>query len=129
MTRYEREFETEWERITPDEAADHAYAIGVDERLGEDNREHLDRLLEAMGTGYERSLVELAYQEGRMEAQKRIAAGGEGVWEDLVGDGAGRERESAGRDRLPRALKLMKTLERADIDSRERTQLPEFLRR
>ena len=126
MTRYESAFDTEWEQITPDEAAEHAYAIGVAELLGEDNRSHLHRLLEAMDTGYTRGLVELAYQEGRTEAKRQ---GRDDVWETLVDVDDNVEQSAPVPSRLPRILELCERVRRRDVDSRAMTERPGFLDR
>ena len=44
MSRYEAEFDTEWEMLDRDDATTRAYAIGVAERLGELNREELQAI-------------------------------------------------------------------------------------
>lgn len=130
MTRYEQTFETEWESIDPEEAAQHAYAIGVAERLGEDNRSHLVRLVDAMDTGYARGLVELAYQEGRTEAKQRADRDGDLVWAELVdpqtrGGGSSDDRPQG----LPQALDLVESIRRQNPDSREATERPDLLDR
>ncbi len=70
MSRYEREFGTDWDTLDKDEATDRAYAIGVAERLGEYDREELEASRrDELGVSHEQ--VELAYDEGRNERRKR----------------------------------------------------------
>lgn len=129
MTLYEQTFDTSWETIDAPEAAERAYAIGVAERLGEDNREHLDRLLDAMGTGYARGLIELAYQEGQAEAKRRSGRDDELVWGELVNPDTDGGKNREGRDGLPRVLDMVETIRRPDPDSREATTRPGLLDR
>ena len=74
MSRYDSEFDTEWDSLDKDEATTRAYAIGVAERLGEFNRETLEAIYAEMDSAYHRSMVELAYEEGRNEAKERAAS-------------------------------------------------------
>ena len=135
MSHYERAFDTDWERLDADEASDRAYAIGVAERLGERNREELERIYGAVDTAYGRSMVELAYEEGRREA-KEVAEEGvdsvEAVWAELVEGGADIDPEeppTGGRDGLPEALDSTEMLDRATPDSTDALDRPDFLDR
>ncbi|MFC7074913.1 hypothetical protein [Haloarcula halophila] len=136
MSRYAREFDTDWETIDKDEATERAYAIGVAERLGEYNREELERIYAEMGSAYQKSLVELAYDEGRNEAAEiaeTTDADGTAVWEDLVNGEksyiAEDEMPTGGRDGLPEALEPSELLDRQEVDSTERVDKPNFLDR
>ena len=135
MTRYERTFDTDWERLDPDEAVERAYTIGVAERLGEDNREHLERIYGEMETVYERSMVELAFDQGRQEAAVAATESDSvaEIWTDLVEDGPAdtvpERPPTGGRDGLPEALGPAEVLDRIDVDSTGATERPGFLDR
>ena len=134
MSRYDREFEPEWDSLGKDEATNRAYAIGVAERLGEQNREELEAIYEEMDSAYHRSMVELAYDEGRNEAKAAAeSATAEAVWAELV-EGETTEIDpndarERGRDGLPEALDGRDVLDRQDVDSTETVERPEFLDR
>jgi uncharacterized membrane protein len=130
---YESHFETGWDDVDRDEATRRAYAIGVAEKLGEHNRRELELLYRAVDTNYGRSLVELAYKEGRQEAS--IVAEDEvdeaDVWEDLI-EGEKTEIEVPDhhenrRESLPEAMGLSKLLDRIDADSTDAMDRPDFL--
>jgi hypothetical protein len=135
MSRYEREFDTGWNSMDKNEATTRAYAIGVAERLGEFNREELEAIYAEMDSAYHRSMVELAYEEGRNEA--KAAAGddtdADAVWTQLVeGETTVVDAEDVperGRDGLPEALDSGELLDRQDVDSTEAVDRPDFLER
>jgi len=135
MSLYHAEYD-EWDALDKDEATERAYAIGVAERLGEYNREELEAIYDEMGTNYNRSMVELAYREGRQEARaaaEATDADGDAVWADLV-EGETilvdpDDRPTGGRDGLPSALDPTELLDRQDVDSTEALDLPDFLDR
>jgi len=131
---YDSRFETEWaeEDMDRDGATQRAYAIGVAEKLGEYNREELEALYDAVETQYGRSLVELAYQEGRQEASAATSDGDdEDVWADLV---EGEKTEmvapdslTEGRDGLPEVVGIGALFEKMDADSTDVVDRPDFL--
>jgi len=135
MSRYEREFDTGWQTLEKDGATDRAYAIGVAERLGEFNREELEAIYAEMETAYDRSMVELAYEEGRNEAKAagESASDADAVWAELVeGETVYVEPEdlpNRGRDGLPPALDKTELLDKQDVDSTDVVDRPEFLDR
>ena len=136
MGLYEDEFGRAETGLERDEATDRAYAIGVAERFGEFNREELERIHAAMDSAYLRSMVELAYEEGRNEAKEAASntdAGKEAVWDDLV---TGEktlvdpdETPTGGRDGLPAALEPTELLDRQRVDRSEAIDRPGFLDR
>jgi hypothetical protein len=136
MSRYQGEFDTGWETMGKDEATTRAYAIGVAERLGEFNREELEAIYAEMDSAYHRSMVELAYEEGRNEA-KAAADGGaddaDAVWAQLVeGETTVVDEDdipTRGRDGLPEALDSGELLDRQAVDSTEAVDRPDFLER
>jgi hypothetical protein len=129
MTRYDDAFEP-WTSLDIEAATERAYALGVQAAVGEVDREELAAISGEMDSAYARSVVELAFDEGRTEA---LAAGADdaAVWEDLVLDEAGLlEDEGADADRpTPAALDRAELLERFDPDSRDVLDLPTFLQR
>ncbi|WP_262178865.1 hypothetical protein [Haloarcula laminariae] len=136
MSRYEREFDSGWESMDKDEATTRAYAIGVAERLGEDNREALKAIYAEMESAYHRSMVELAYEEGRNEAKAAADPGADdadAVWAELVqGEVTTVDPDdvpTSGRDSLPGALDSGDLLDRQDVDSTEPVDRPDFLER
>jgi len=135
MSRYEREYD-DWDTLEKDEATERAYAIGVAEKLGEYNREELEAIYDEMGTNYNKSMVELAYREGRQEAAAAAQStdeNGEAVWADLVNGEKTvvdpEDRPTGGRDGLPEALDPSELLDKQDVDSTEALDLPDFLER
>ncbi|MDZ5812693.1 hypothetical protein U4E84_15210 [Halorubrum sp. AD140] len=102
---YDRTFGTGWDDLDREEAVRRAFALGVAEGVGNRRPEELDRVLEAFPGAYDRSLVELAYDEGRTKALEVVegADDPEEVWNDLV-DGAGVPREPPIRAALPGAI-------------------------
>jgi len=136
MSRYESEFGTGWDTLGKDEATERAYAIGVAERLGEYNRDELEAIYAEMESAYHKSMVELAYDEGRNEA-KEVAettnADRDAVWKDLVNGEKTYiepdEMPTGGRDGLPEALEPTELLDKQSIDSTEAVDKPDFLER
>ncbi|QLG28417.1 hypothetical protein HUG10_13055 [Halorarum halophilum] len=137
---YEERLGTDWEDLSEVEAIDRAFALGVASEFGYENQEEFDRLLAALDSSYDRSIIDLAYQEGRQKA--RVLRGdvpdrGD-VWDRLVGDdgatrdgdvagsppGPGGERGPAGR--LPESLDRVGLLDGGD--DLGALQYPRFLR-
>jgi len=136
---YEDSYGTDWDSLDRDEAMGRAFALGVDASLGNRHPEEYDRIVEEMDTAYNRSIVELAYEEGKNKAKKKQYSGdGSGddevVWADLVeGETVTVEEDDVptGSDRnsLPPALDKTELLDRPDTDSRGRVEKPDFLKR
>lgn len=86
---YEDRLGTDWTDISDEEAIRRAYALGVAAAFGYENREEFDRLRAALDTSYDRSIIDLAYQEGTQEARVVHAESdtddGAAVWAQLVG--------------------------------------------
>jgi len=134
MSRYEVEFDTGWETLGKDEATTRAYAIGVAERLGEFNRDELKAIYAEMDSAYHRSMVELAYDEGRNEAKAAAEADSDdAVWAELVqGETTAVDADDVpepDRDSLPEALEPGDLLDRQDVDSTDAVERPDFLDR
>lgn len=97
---YDERLGTDWTEISADEAIDRAFALGVAAAFGYENRAEFDRLLGALDTAYDRSIIDLAYEEGRQEADGLSGDTSEReVWDSLVGAAdanAGRRRSPPG---------------------------------
>ncbi|MFB6201094.1 MAG: hypothetical protein ABEI98_03695 [Halorhabdus sp.] len=133
---YERTYGTDWETLGKNEAAERAFALGVAAALGEPNPDEYERVLETAGTSYDRSIVELAYQEGKRKAsgERPTVDDDTDVWDTLVEDEPKTtvdedEVPTGDRDDLPAALTSLDLLDRPLEDDLEREQLPEFLRK
>ena len=136
MSLYERKYDTGWETLDKDEATDRAYAIGVAERLGEYNREELEAIYAEMSSAYHKSMVELAYDEGRNEAKEAAettSADRDALWADLInGEKTYIDEDDAptgGRDGLPPALEPSELLDKQSVDSTDAVDRPDFLDR
>lgn len=89
---YEERLGTDWEDIADEEAISRAYALGVAASFGYENREEFTRLRDSLDSSYDRSIIELAYQEGKQEAavvrsEYEDDADDESVWDHLVEGG------------------------------------------
>lgn len=102
---YDRTFGTDWDDLDREEAVRRAFALGVAAGVGNRRPAELDRVMEAFPSAYDRSLVELAYDEGRTKALVAAddADDPREVWDALV-DGAGTPREPPVRAALPGAI-------------------------
>jgi len=137
MGLYDREYGTEWTSLDVDEATERAYALGVAESLGQYDREEFEAIHAEVDTTYDRSMVELAFREGKNEGRERQPAGEDAddraVWADLVeGDTVTIDEDdlpTGGRDGIPEAVDKIDALERPDPDDVEATDRPEFLDR
>ena len=144
---YEDSFSTNWDgdELDREEAIWRAYALGVAAALGEQHPDEYRQLVAATG----RSLVEMAYDEGKTSAadlDSRLASGAaeedvsdfpsreRAVWSKLISyreEGGGDiETGGGGRDRddLPEFLYRI-DLDALDRDDLSRLRLPEFLSR
>lgn len=133
MSFYQSTYGTDWTHLTLDEATERAYALGVADRLGQDNRREVQRIYDSMDSGYGRNMIELAFVEGRREAEALVDERGHAhVWSKLVEDTdpvTPDTLSSGSRDSLPEALTSTDFLKRTDVDSRKATRRPEFLDR
>jgi len=132
---YEQTYDTDWDSLDRDEAMSRAFAIGVAASLGHDYPEEYNRIVQSMDTSYNRSIVELAYEEGKNKAKKRQYESDDGdddaVWAELVeGEKVTVEKDevpTGGQNKLPAALDKAKILDRPNTDSRDRVSKPDFL--
>lgn len=130
---YERTFGTDWDALDDrDEAIRRAYALGVAERLGDDNPKELDRLTSEAQTAYDEQFVTLAYRTGRTHAAEVSGyVSGDDAWGNLI-----RDRDLTDVEELasrgidydkPDAVDVPDGLEPFDFE--KRTFLPESLAR
>lgn len=131
MTKYDQVFGTDWEKLEIDAAVDRAYAIGVSEVFGEKNREELQAIYDEMDTTYDRSIVELAYEEGRSEARGiDNDLENDSRWSALLTDEWVQNNSSdVEESSSPELLNINSLLERSGIDTTEVVSRPDFLNR
>jgi hypothetical protein len=131
---YDAEFDTDWDDLDKEGALERAFALGVARSLGNPNRAEYERVRDAAETTYERSLIELSYEEGRRKASGRQGEESMAVWEDLVvevDDGAGGPAPDPGRRSRDGQPSVTDRPEPTVVpeDGLARIRLPEFLRR
>jgi hypothetical protein len=130
---YDRTYGTDWTELERDEALDRAYALGVAAALGDDRPEEYEAVRETADGAYDRSVIELAYEEGRT-AGREADPGDEpdrAVWAELV-EGQTvvvEEPPTGGRSGLPEAVELVDALDRPEPGRNRATDRPEFLDR
>lgn len=134
---YERAFDTEWESLSGDEAIRRMYVLGIATELGHAERGERDRIRDLAGSAYERSVLDLAFQEGRREVQdvRPLHESDEETWSVLVDaddatvpDPDALQPDSGGRE-TPDAVDRPSLLGGYDIDELGRLSLPSFLTR
>lgn len=131
---YEDALGTDWESIDREEALHRAYALGVADVLGGAPEGELERIREALSGRYDRSMVDLAYEEGVAEAEGRRPAEGESTaWADLVEDEETTVTERVAPPRGPKQTDRPSVVDLPGLVSQDRDELgrldlPEFLR-
>ena len=127
---YDRTFGTDWSDDTLDreEAIDRAFALGVAAGCGSERPDELDRVLGAFPSAYDRSIVELAYDEGRTKALEDPAEEPERVWDRLV-DETGTPRRAPVPAALPGAINELTLMDRPRTGAPSSLELPSFLRK
>lgn len=127
---YDRTFGTDWAEadLSREEALDRAFALGVAAGCGRERPEELDRILEAFPGAYERSMIELAFDEGRTKALEVPAEEPDAVWTELV-DGVGTPRTHPLPSALPGALSELMLTRSPRTGPPSSLDLPEFLRK
>ncbi|WP_299235855.1 hypothetical protein [Natronomonas sp.] len=129
---YDRYFEDEEAgEYSTRETLDRAYALGVASVCGDPDDDAFERLKRRSPDVYDESIVELAYEEGRAEALKLEAEGGdddEEIWERLV-EGALEDTSEGSEppEGLPAALSGPD--DGPEEGPPDRLDLPSFLRR
>jgi len=135
MSRYERTYGTDWETLGVDEAVDRAYSLGVAASLGEYHPEELEAIREEMESSYDRSVVDLAFEEGKNEGKEADTPedSDQEIWNQLVEEEPvtvdADDIPTGGRTGLPEAVDRIDALERPDFDSTGAVDRPSFLER
>lgn len=135
MSNYERSYGTDWDDLDAEEAIERAYALGVAASLGEYHPDELDAIRAGMDTAYERSVVDLAFDEGKTEGLAAESADESTAdpWQELVeGKLVTVDPDNlprGGRDGLPAAVDRIGALDLPERDSTDVVDLPEFLER
>ncbi|MFW6436656.1 MAG: hypothetical protein ACOCYZ_03375 [Halococcoides sp.] len=136
MSLYERTYGTDWDDLDREAIIARSFALGVDAALGNENPDERERLVERMASGYDRSVVDLAFEEGYKKADDRTPtddAEKTAVWEELVDDitadpvDVPPDPSEGRRSSLPSALGSIEALERKAEDSRDILRKPDFL--
>ncbi|AFK19973.1 hypothetical protein E6P09_00255 [Haloferax mediterranei ATCC 33500] len=136
---YERVYGTDWRTISDEEAIRRMYALGVSSALGYPNRGEFERIRRQAGTAYGRSVLQLAFEEGkqRVARNKGEYDSKQDVWEALVDENAtpsttGRAdvsmQKPTDKQGIPKAVDRIDVLD-AGTDDFSQLRLPEFLRR
>lgn len=121
---YDQHFD-EADEYTTRETLERAYALGVQSVCDDPDEAAYERLKERSPDSYDRSIVELAYEEGRAEALELEASDEESeeIWERLVETDAAPD---AVGDRAGPSENLPGLLSRDD-DAGSKAELPESL--
>lgn len=134
MTRYEESYGTDWDELDNDDAMERAYALGVSASIGEYLPDELDAIRNEVSSSYQRSVVDLAFEEGKNEAQE-VDVSGDGsegtVWAELIkGETVNVDPDdnpTGGPNGVPDALGKVDIIEQPDLDSTDAVELPDFL--
>lgn len=127
----------DWTTLEREELLHRSFALGVAAACGYHDSREYERLQTAVDRAYDRSLVELAYSEGKQKASKlrRETADAEEIWKALVEETSTSISDSLDRTTPPSRFDLPPSVLRTDLldrprsDSRDAVQLPPFLRR
>lgn len=136
---YDATLGTDWAGLDMDAVIGRAFALGVAEVIGTTPEGELDRLRAEVDDGYDRSLVDLAFREGRAKAARlRPEHDDEVIWEELTEAGPEMNWDELPRDPirpprrndLPGALRSLPLLTgpRRAVDRLKQVDLPSFLR-
>jgi len=125
---YDRTFGTDWTDLERGEAIDRAFALGVLDAAGEKRRRELSRLLDTAESAYDRSLIQLAYDEGRTQGLEAPADDSETLWTELV-DELGRPRNAPLPAAVPGAITELSLLDKRHDGLPSSLDLPSMLRK
>ena len=125
---YDRTYGTDWTELDRAEAIERAFALGVADACDEGDPEEFSRIKNEGETAYDRSLIQLAYDEGRTKALDASVEGSEKVWEELVDD-AGTPRAAPLPAAFPGALSDLTVLRKRDDGLPSSLNLPSMLRK
>jgi hypothetical protein len=137
MGLYERAFEASWAALDKNSATERAYALGVAAATGEFHREELEAIRAEMDTSYNKSVVDLAFDEGKNEVREIDPDADDGgtVWAELVeGETVTVDEDedtvpTGGQTGLPEAIDKIEAIARPERDSTGAVEFPEFLER
>jgi len=136
MGLYGEEYGTSWTALDRDEATERAYALGVAESLGQYDREEFEAIHDEVDTAYDKSMVELAFREGKNEGQEFEPPEEDGeaaVWAELVEGETVVVDEgdvpTGGRDSITEAVDRFEGIEKPNPDEIDATDKPDFLDR
>jgi len=133
---YERAFDVGWETLSAEEAVERMYALGIATELGHEYPEERLRIRGIASNAYERSVLDLAFEEGRREVRdvRPNHETDEGAWEELIetADSPAPDRESLSVDPssdVPEAVGKPGALDGFAIDELGRLRFPSLLKR
>jgi hypothetical protein len=134
---YERAFDTDWETLSGEGAIRRMYALGIAAELGYRNAEERERIRALASSAYERSVLDLAFEEGKRQVQdvRPHHATDEDTWEALIesAESPSPPPESLTvEDRpaeIPDAVERPPLLDGFDAGDLERLKFPSLLRR
>ena len=83
---YDSTYSDDWTELTRDEPVERAYALGVAAACGHDNRKEYDAITAAAASSYDRSLIELSFEQGKSDALGLEATGSDAdaIWDKLI---------------------------------------------
>jgi hypothetical protein len=132
---YDRAFDTDWESLSSEEAIRRMYALGIAAELGYENRTERSRIRDLASSAYERSVLDLAYEEGvrKVSNVRTHHESDEDAWEELVETPETPSPESLPTDRVggsrPDAVDRPALLDGFDADDLGQLRLPSLLKR
>jgi hypothetical protein len=134
---YERAFDVDWTSLSGEEAIRRMYSLGIATELGYEHPEERTRIQELASSAYERSVLELSFEEGRRKVRdvRPLHETDEETWTELVEsvDDPSPSRESLAIDSVPDdvpdAVDRPSLLSGFDADDLDRLRLPSLLER
>ncbi len=83
---YDSTYSDDWDELTRDEAVERAYALGVADACGHDTHDPYESIMAVATSSYDRSLIELSFEQGRSDALQLEASGTDTdeIWDELV---------------------------------------------
>lgn len=132
---YDNVFDTDWQTLEAEDALRRMYALGIASELGHRFPEERTRIRRLTSTAYQRSVLDLAYNEGRRQVQdvRGDFDADADLWEALIDeDGSPKAPPTLDVDQtpagLPKAVSRASMLE-LGVDELEMLRLPPLLRR
>lgn len=132
---YDQVFDTDWQTLEAEDALRRMYALGIASELGHEFPDERTRIRRLTSTAYQRSVLDLAYNEGRRQVQdvRGDFDTDAKMWDALVDEnGAPKAPPNLDVDQtpadVPKAVTRASMLE-LDVDELEMIRLPSRLRR